>query len=384
MSNGAGGISASDARRIALEAVGPVQQKVNELQRELGWVRSQVQEMEAEMGRVASAVQQLTHDLNRGLSALQNASHSLLESQRSAAARVDQHLLGITEVSRTGFGSLSSDMRVVDGSVKQMSQAVVQMEVVRQLHEVKGPANEAEKFQEEIEQRFAKAVESVHAVREQYDAMQVRVATDLDKKLRHIGSHIYAVLEEDFEVFGEGPLSEPLDAAMALGLEVDLDAIARRSAALEETLEAFGEERLEPLLMAQSNLEQLLASQYTLDESLPETSYVAVSVLEATQGDVRIVGVFADARMERDEQGPGLTMSEEGTAVAELVRPLVHETFQDLPKRPVSASERREIAESLRRMATEGAIPEDLVPSYLSLLEHSELTVIDHGEVRGR
>lgn len=391
MSNGGGGISASEAHRIAQQVVAPVQQRVSELHREVSQVSSQVsavdrrvQELEAEMGRVANAIGSLNSDLNRGLNSLQSASHNLLESQQSAAARTDQQLTGITEVNRSGFGTLSSDMHVVDGSVKQMAQAMVQMEVVRQLHEVKGPAKKAEKFQEEIDQRFVKAVESVHSVRGQYDAMQFRVAEDLDKKLRHIGSHIYRVLEEDFEVFGEGPLSEPFDSAIALGLEVDLDAISRREAALEATLEAFGEARLEPLLTAQADLEHALASRYTLQEALPETTYVPISLLEAHDAQGRVLGVFADARFSRNEDGPGLAMSRDGQAVAERASPLVDGAFEQLPKRPIQPNERREIAAAVQRMASAGAIPADLVSSYISILERAELLVIDQGEVTGR
>ena len=388
MSNGNGGISASEAHRIAQQVahqvVAPVERQVSQLSHQVSAVDRRVQELEAEMGRVANAIQSLNSDLNRGLNSLQSSSQTLIESQRSAAARAEQQLTGITEVNRSGFGTLSSDMHVVDGSVKQMAQAMVQMEVVRQLHEVKGPAKKAEKFQEEIDQRFAKAVESVHSVRGQYDAMQFRVAADLGKKIRHIGSHIHRVLEEDFETFGEAPLSEPFDSSISLGLEVDLYAIGRREEALEATLEAFGEDRLEPLLTAQADLEHVLASRYTLQEALPETSYVPVSILEARSGSSRILGVFADARLSQDDDGPGMAMSRDGRAVAERASPLIEESFQKLPRRPIRPDERKDIAASLQRLAASGAIPALLVPSYLSLLEHTEFSVIDQGEVSGR
>jgi len=282
---------------------------------------------------------------------------------------------------------MSTDLGSVDGSLKQMSQALVQMEVIRQMHEVKTPAEQAERFQEEIEQRFLKAVENVAEVRKQFDAMQLRVADDLDKKFRHIGSHIYRVFEEDFEEFAESPLSAPFDATIALALEVDIDAIDRRATALESTLAQFDVERLQPLLSAQSELEHLFASRYTVDGLDADACFIPISVCERIDEGRPIVSVYADTSTSISHGADSashveIRMSNDGREVASRVERMVRDRFYRLPKRPLRDDERQEIREAIGRMADLGRIPADLLPGYLEVLDSANLEILDEGEVK--
>ncbi len=377
-----GGISAgqaeSIARSVAHQVVAPVQREVNELQ-------SRIRELEAEMARVEGAIRDMHSSLRDGLSALRETNSDILKAQIATTAATTVGLTAVQQTNSSGFSKVSTDLNVVDSSLKQMSQALVQMEVIRQMHEVKTPAEQVERFQEEIEQRFSKAVENVNEVRRQYDAMQLRVADDLDKKLRHIGSHIYRVFEEDFEEFAEGPLSAPFDATIALALEVDLDAIERRAEALESTLASFDEGRLQPLLSAQSELEHLFASKYTVEGITEETCYVPVSICELQEGDRPLVRVLIDetpVATSGEVLTMSLKMSATGRAIAQRVDPLVRDRFNRFPKRPIRPDERSRLSAALWRLAEAGQIPAELLDGYILVLEQAELQLLDDGEVK--
>jgi len=156
------GISRSEAESIAAAAVRPVEIEVNQLSRRTAQIERQIQALEDEMARVAQALSQLgqniqqgfrdlKHTSERGFSALEGSSEKIHRAQVAGTVATVDSLTQIQDVNKLGFGTL-------DGSVRQMSQALVQMEIIRQIHEVKAPVEQANRFNEEIEQRFTKAM----------------------------------------------------------------------------------------------------------------------------------------------------------------------------------------------------------------------------------
>ena len=76
-------------------------------------------------------MENLSRSIAQGFDRLDATSRQIVVAQAAGTAATVAGFAVTTEVSRRGFGTLSQDMQVVDGTLEQMSQATVQLDSLR-------------------------------------------------------------------------------------------------------------------------------------------------------------------------------------------------------------------------------------------------------------
>lgn len=357
-------------------------------------LNNRIDQMEGEMANVEGAVNHLNHSLSARLDRLHDGNEQLVRVQQTTqqitleqftTANVQLNLL--KDESTTGFnrvvgglGSVSQELDVVDGSVKQMSAAMVQMEVIRILNEAEDPLERAKRFNEEIEQRFAKAVENVYFVRSQYDQLIGTVMGEYSKKLRVIGDHIFAVYEQDFQQWAEVPLTTPPESPFELAMLVEDRKMEARSAALESNLEDLAATKVEPLLAAQRDFEHLLASGFAAP-SASTFGDLLVPVDIALEDSDDHVRAWSAARVRQAHQAGGEGVHFDLVS-DDCARPWIDKieagpraVSEALPTRRLDDQEIGRLIDVLQDQAAQGLIDPELLPGYVEYLEQFGLEV---------
>ena len=395
-----GGLSSGDVHSIVRGYVGPLENKVGRLQ-------DHVQNLEAEMGHVADAVKGLHQSVDRGLGQIANSNKELVGiSQTTQHITHEQFVatnaqLGVLNgTSATGFtkmigglGDANQKLGVVDGSIQMMTRALVQMEVIKLLNEAKGPLARMQSFGEEIDKRFAKAVENVLFVRSQYDQLLGNAMGEYDRKLRTIGEHIYAIYQDDFRACAELPLTTPLDTHLEFAFSVDTRRLEARSAALEANLAEIGENVLEPLLSAQKQFEHKLAGSYaTRATGLSGEAALPVAVRLFETADEELLDVVAVAELVKtkggDEGREGtrckLVRAGHAVDVSDVVTRNQAALLDAMDTRDMTEPEVKDVKAALAEMASAGLIDQQLLDGYYDYLDTFGLEVIAAGEAEGK
>lgn len=373
-----------------------VGRRVAGVQNEVARVAARVADVEAELAGIGSAIDGMTRTLAHKLDGVSHGQHELLQVQRSTHLMTQEQfvaanaqLSGLHQTSAHGFQTVaggldhvSSDVKLVDGSVRQMTIAMAQMEVIRVMNDAKGPVDRIHGFAAEIDERFAKAVENVYTVRAQYDQLLATAMSDYERKLRILGEHIFAVYEQDFRVHVELPLTAPARAFVSLPLEVDDRRLQARSDVLESNLLESSHCVLEPLLQTQRALEHTMASKYAtgIASSLGEVA-VPVDVRVYDQGTGRPPDVIAGMRSER-----AAPVGDEGTSVyfklgeqTPGVRAAMQSRSESVARacrfRAMTAAEREELMTAVRMLSDSRAIDPELVEGYADYLDEFGLEI---------
>jgi len=301
MSNGYG-VTESQVHAIVRSYVNPLVVRINE--------------MEVIMNNVDKSVEALHKDMVKGINLLLEAEGKALSVHKQSHDMTfeqfvaTQARLGLMhETAAQGFSTVQAGLGVVDSSVRQMSTAIVQMEVIRILNEAEDPIDRTRHFATEIDERFGKAVENVYIIRGQYDTLSDEVRKESERKLRTIGEHIYSIYEEDFQAYAELPMQRPPDDSLDVPLLVEEAVLRGRSEALDRSLEAMGRDLLEPLLQAHHVFEHELASRYSIRSPSKHERVaipVAVSVVQGTGGKEVIGAACATVLSGRDAGGQGV------------------------------------------------------------------------------
>jgi hypothetical protein len=383
--------------------------QLNQLQMEIRLVAGRVTQLENDMANVEGAIESMHESLTKGFHQIHNSNRELVEIQQSTRkitmeqfVAANTHLGLLRGESSAGFletvnglGHVTQNLQVVDGSVQQMTRAIVQMEVIRILNEVKGPIELIKSFGEEIEQRFAKAVENVYFVRSQYDQLLANAMNEYEHKLKAIGEHIYRIYEQDYCEFAEQPLTTPADTHLELSMTVDDRRLAARSAALEANLAALGSEVLEPLLSALREFEHALAGVYAshVNPGLGEVAIpAAIRLYQGGDGEERI-DVIASARVVRAGGGSAsaggsgglrLRRDQQGDEVAALVSRAAPAILDHAATHALTEGELGSLKETLGELARTGQIDGELLQGYYDYLDTFGMDVFVEGEVAGR
>lgn len=387
--SGEGGLSVGQVQSIVAGMLSP-------LERELGQHARAISAMEDEMGRVADAMHGMTRELAGRLENLRAGQSEMVHLQRSTQEiTLDQFqranlqlvsiqaesVAGFTQV-RGGLGEVSQDVRLVDGSVQQMSRAVVQMEVIRVLNEAREPVERVRTFTEEIDQRFAKAIENVHFVRSQYDQMLATAMGEYDNKLRAIGEHIFATYEQDFRAWAEEPLTTSPEAKLDLAMAVDERRIEARAEALEASLDEVGSARLDPLLNAHREFEHALASRFAT--KLDAEGDVAVPMAARVYQDPSLrLDVLGQVEVGASPEGFTLTATRDLSELGEALRGRATAVGRGMSLRKLSAQEISRVKEALAALSAAGTFDGEMLQGYFDYLDTFGLEVIvDEGGAR--
>jgi Txe/YoeB family toxin of Txe-Axe toxin-antitoxin module len=275
-----------------------------------------------------------------------------------------------------GFTTVQAGLGIVDGSVKQMSAAIVQMEVIRILNEAEDPVDRTRRFATEIDERFAKAVENVYIIHGQYDKLSEDIRGEYQRKIRAIGEHIYSVYEDDFCACAEVPMMRPPDESLDVALLVEDAVLRARSEALDKNLEALGQDTLEPLLEAHQALEHDLAWRFAFEcPSMPEQVAipVAVAVVHGTDGREVLGCACACASRAPNAGGPGihyeLVCGDAADATLRVLGEQSKALAKSLKSRKLRPEEIATLEQSLARLAEAGLVDPELLPGYHDYLE---------------
>ena len=365
---------------------------------ELALIRDAVERMHRGLGEEMHNLRKEQHDANQKiLDAEQRTGEQLQATNEQLGMLHADSVRGFNHVATgiaAGVGVVSGDLHQVDvsvhqvdGSVQHMSRAIVQMEVIRLINEAKGPLARMTGFTQEIDERFLKAVENVHAVRSQYDHLIGTTIVEYDRKLRTIGDHIYRLHDEDF-----APTQQALTAAPETSLEfpmcVDDRRIQERTAALEGSLAETGEEVLEPLLARHRDFEHSMASSFAVDlPGVPqEEPFTVPAAVRVFGGEGKPVEVIVRGRVERDRgtaerAGLGFRIvrqpdAAEGVAMAMGGRVTELHQLGRLSRRRLTEVELTQLKVALAKLVEEGLIDRALLPGYHAYLDQFGLEIL--------
>jgi outer membrane murein-binding lipoprotein Lpp len=397
MSNG--GVSWGQVVNAIESHVGPVQHQVNQLTSHVGTLSAAVRELEAEVAGIGNAIQGMTATLAHKLDGVSHGQHQLLEAQRSTHAMTleqfvsaNTQLNGLHQTSANGFSAVtggldhvSSDVKLVDGSVRQMTIAMAQMEVIRIMNDAKGPIDRLKGFAEEIDERFGKAVENVYMVRSQYDHLLATSMTEYDRKLHVIGDHIFAIYEQDFRPQVELPLTSPPRAFVALPMDVDERRLEARADVLEANLLESSQSMLDPLLETQRSLEHVMASKYATDlaSAMGDVS-VAMDLRFYDEDAQTPLDVVVGARVEKapptgaEGTSTYFRLVDRSLGVRETLARGGERIARQCQLRPVTTDERAALLEALGKLADDGALDRELLEGYADYLTEFGLDVANH------
>lgn len=386
MSNQGGGVSQSYVDNAIARAVRP-------LERDIGILDQRLRQLENEMANVEGAVREMHRGLGNELHELKKGNAELIDVQKATKkltleqfVETNKNLgtanlqLGVANTSLVSIHDTSATgFRTLDAGIDRMAQALVQTEVIRLLKEAKEPNDRVLTFAEEIEQRFAKTLESVYVVREQYDQLIGVATNEYENKLRVIGEHIFQMYEEDFRQWAEAPLSEASGRVVEMPIELDSVRLEHRRAALEARFDTLGDDVIEPLLTAHRSLEHTLASKFSVQvEGHGEEVALPVSLRVWSSGKVDVLGTV---KVTRDEH-EGLKVSPAGDpSIQEAAMKRVEPVASQLKTTTMGPNELAQLKQTLERLANEGRIDASLLPGYLEYLDQFGLDTVAMQEV---
>ncbi len=403
MSEG-GGLSAGQVQSIVSSMISGLESdvrslnsEVNSLQSSVRSIQKDVRRLEEEMSQMANAVNAMSKSLGDKLDNLNSLQKSTKDITKDGFDQTKSGLGQIQTVSAAGFVAVSGglehvsgNVKVVDGSLQTLTRATVQMEVIRLLNEARGPVQRILGFSEEIDQRFAKALESVYLVRAQYDHLTETAKTEYSQKLRNIGDHIYAIYDQDFREHAELPLSTPSEQVFEITEDLDERILESRSQALDADLTDFGTETLEPLLSQHQAFEHSMASAFAVTaRGLGENETVGVpATLRLWNRPEEPVEVVAAARL-RPQAGTG---SHEGLRYAIEPDAGLTSWTQGLAQhgaefvaqsttRRMTPAEIGGLKDALSKLAQSGQIEPSMLQGYYDYLERFGLEIAEQGTV---
>lgn len=364
-------------------AVAPIHRSIHQHEAQLNAIEAEMANIERAVTHMGATLATKLDHIGHGQREMVNVQQSTMLMTLEQFTAANSQLGGIRNVSENGFRGVSSNLTVVDGSVRQMSAAMVQMEVIRLLNAAKRPVQQIFRFSQEIDQRFAKAVENVFFVRCQYDQVLGTAMEEYDKKLRLIGEHIYRIHDEDFCAFAEAPLSITSQVFAELPLAVESRRLEARRDALETDLETLDDEALQPLLEMHREFEHAMASRYGSSVELADGEVhvpVAVRIIQGKDGfDVE---AFAGAELQKGlwaaEPQPSL---DGGRELAASVAAVIRSRGDAVPVRRLSPAEVAALKNSLADLANEGMFDPALLPGYFDYLDAFGLEEVADGEL---
>jgi hypothetical protein len=141
----------------------------------------------------------------------------------------------------------------------------LQLEIGKKLGDAEALRGKLISFGKEVKQRFNKSIENVALIRRAYDVNFRKIREEYASKIRQIGSHIFAVRDEDIAPSIESSKTS-YEVAHGLPIEMDLRRIEVRSQNLDETLRMLRSSRLGEVLGCLGALESTV-EQFSIREN---------------------------------------------------------------------------------------------------------------------
>lgn len=371
MSNGISeGQARNIAQRAADSAVAPLKSDITNLKSEQRTLARRIGQLEDEMAKIASSIKEMQRALVQSLSALQDRVEATNKTTKALIVANESGFQRTLSATKTGFERTLSATQQVDEAVTRNTGALVEMEYLRLYGEAQAPLRFIESFAEEIDDRFAKAIEDVYLNRELYNQHFDRIYDEYDAKIRSIGEHIFELLENDFEPIVERSQQVPQLEYAKLSLEVDEVQVAVRSQLLDDALESLKQTSLQPLLGAEQALTETLDGDHDLgrDSDIAPRATVLVPVTVAISHDGKVM----DSTMnDPDHQGKDLDSARDGISPLDNFNELLTDRTEHLQRHrvPRTAEELASLKENLQALAALGYVEERLLPGYYRMLD---------------
>ncbi len=363
------GVSAEEVRRIVNARVAPVERDVAQLEAEMANVEGAVKHMHGDVASRLGGVRDVIVQLN-----------ALTQTQLGAAnAQLligNSHLTDLRTENVAGFEQVRRGLEIVDDDLRKAMSGVVQMEIIRLLAESQAPLERLAAFGDEIQQRFAKAVESVCSVRAQYDQLTGQALDEYEHKLREIGEHIYRIYDEEFQVYAEKPLQRPPEAPVALPLAADQAQVEARTSALEAAALRLRSDVLAPLQQTLREFERVLRHEVACELPGDEAELaLPVAYVVRAHDDQCAVQFIVTAEAPPGADGLRLVCAPLGATLARQLEPHAERVLRQAPRCVLGPTEREAVKRHLRDFAQRGLLDAALLPGYDDLLDEGELEV---------
>lgn len=339
------------------------------LQSQVQALNSEVNRIKREMSEIANAIERMSARLSENISRVEGAV-KLSNTELAAIAGTT----AATAATVVRFKSdVSTGMEEARRLQERQTSAMVQLDSVRTVTEARALSSKADAFVQEVDERFAKAVEGVFLNRVLYDKHFGAIKDEYQSKIRTIGSHIYDIWEKDLRPT-EHAAQVPADAYQGLAVEVDLERLAARSNLLESDLDMIRDRHLQPLVALDAKAEQAIDRTYAVDGAPKEGIEVAVPAVVAFSDDSSLAIVDAVAGSDGGLSSRGRLPEHARFCGSSEGRALIRRSCK---VRPMHPEEVEQLTRALGRLAERGMIDADLLPGYRKYLDSTKMGIVD-------
>ena len=339
------------------------------------WLEHQIQRIEAEMTEIAQAIR----DVGGFLGGKIDSTNSHLKIVQAEVAAVGVGIVAVKVSADKGFAETQKLQ-------ERQTSAMVQLDSVKTYTEAVALSNKAVAFSGEVDGRFNKAVEGVVLNRILYDKHFGAIHEEYGAKLRAIGSHIYAIWEQDFSRLEE-TARVPTSAYAQVSFEVDLQRLASRSAQLDQDLEMIRTQHLEPLVALEATFDRRVRESYALEGAREGDAYYVPAVVALTTDGA---DVTVDRRVVAQPDSAAGAMAElEPLGRAPLVAAYCaseearERVRRDCRTRPMTDAEKAELMAAIGRLAERGLVSPRLAPGFIQYIGGVQISIVD-GAVEDR
>jgi hypothetical protein len=342
---------------------------VAQLQAQVSGLQSEINRIKSEMSQIANAIERMSARLSENISRVEGA---VKVSNTELVA-----IAGTTAATAASVLKFKSDVAEGMDEARRLQErqtsAMVQLDSVRTITEARALSSKTSAFAQEVDERFAKAVEGVFLNRILYDKHFGAIKDEYQSKIRTIGSHIYEIWEKDLRPT-EQAAQVPADAYQGLAVEVDLERLAARSSLLESDLDMIRDRHLQPLVALDAQLEQTVEREFAIAGGPREGTevFVPATVVFTDDSAAAIVDSVIDGdgglapRGRLPEHARYCESAEGRAAIRRACR-----------VRPMTREEVDKLLGAMDRLAERGVIDGALLPGYRRYLESVQLGIVD-------
>lgn len=339
------------------------------LQSQVQALNSEVNRIKREMSEIANAIERMSARLSENITRVEGAV-KLSNTELAAIAGTT----AATAATVVKFKSdVSTGMEEARRLQERQTSAMVQLDSVRTVTEAQALSSKTHAFAQEVDERFAKAVEGVFLNRVLYDKHFGAIKDEYQSKIRTIGSHIYDIWEKDLRPT-EHAAQVPADAYQGLAVEVDLERLAARSSLLESDLDMIRDRHLQPLVALDAQVEQAIERTFAVDGAPREGTEVAVPAVVAFTDDTAFAIVDAAAGPDGELSSRGRLPEHAHYCESSEGRASIRRACK---VRPMTEEEVAQLFGALQRLAERGIIEEDLLPGYRKYLDVTRLGIVE-------
>ena len=375
MSQGATGISASEAANIAQNVVRAelqqVYREINDVRREL---QNEINRLEREMREVGEMI---AAEIRQQTSQLGNQ----IENQTIAV--VGGVAANTVMLERTK-SQIEEDFSKTRTKLELQTEASLQIEVGKKMSDSVSLHGKLMAFGRDIRSRFERSLELFFMNRQLYNVNFKKIRDEYQNKIRTIGEHIFSIRDNDISP-AVVAASSPLEEIHSLPMEVDLYRLKVRAENLDETLQMLKQSRFDAVLESLDSLEAGLSSQFAIDQPLASArdqrmAVVGLATLSSLSDDF-LVG--RDAMPVADKSLVNISGGEAGLSVFESEAALgkISAAVQDCDRRAPTEKEVSALLSAADALLKKQLISEEAAGLFRDFLNSGKLTLAgaNHG-----